>query len=453
MKSDLRWINNRTTVVRRLIVGITFSASFLALFSSPHFLRPPPTTTIMNNDFFDFVTTPLNPCSLEVLPEPIELDEDGASIWLLMLACYELQPDDTSRRGQLDLYTPQVPNCLDDMHLSFGKPISILGGDSSKITSGILDGKWLVPSITDAGKILPKRWYYATAHSSGEILVHSIVKTSNEVDVKRNNKPFQIRLAGKTEIPDRRPALCLSLSWDVKSSNHDATRIVSSYSDGHVALHNVALHDNGRVDITSDESWLAHTMFGNPAEVWTCCFSRNDTNVVFSGGDEGAMKVWDIRARPIMRAQQTLKDFDAGITVLSPHPRKPHWIACGSYDETVAIYDLRYLPKPMARSEPWGGGIWRCKWHPYDDNRILLGAMHGGCRVVQILERQVDGHRGVSSHSIEFHKEYEFINHSSMTYGADWLVCKNPENPELYLVEASASCSFYDRALYLWQTK
>jgi hypothetical protein len=43
-----------------------------------------------------------------------------------------------------------------------------------------------------------------------------------------------------------------------------------------------------------------------------------------------------------------------------------------------------------------------------------------------------------------------FTEHESMAYGADWLVCPHPTRNGYF--EAAASCSFYDRALFLWDT-
>jgi diphthamide biosynthesis protein 7 len=138
----------------------------------------------------------------------------------------------------------------------------------------------------------------------------------------------------------------------------------------------------------------------------------------------------------------TLKNFEAGVTVISPHPRIDNVVACGSYDETVAIFDLRKVsnqePKPLCHSKSMGGGLWRIKWHPSNDNQLLLGAMHGGCRVVQLNNENSD-----------LQILQKFSSHQSMAYGADWLAFQDQTKK----VEAVASCSFYDRALYLWEVQ
>ena len=190
-------------------------------------------------------------------------------------------------------------------------------------------------------------------------------------------------------------------------------------------------------------------MFQSPAEVWSACFTT-DPNVVMTGGDDSSLKVWDVRSgfgKPI----HVLKQFEAGVTVLAPHPRIDHLVACGSYDETMALLDLRFVseckPKSLCHSDSVGGGLWRMKWSPIDNNRLLLGAMHGGCRVMQIdglTEVEESNHQ-----SVTLEVKQEFTNHRSMAYGADWLVSKTKDRK----VEAAASCSFYDRAMYLWKVE
>jgi diphthamide biosynthesis protein 7 len=190
------------------------------------------------------------------------------------------------------------------------------------------------------------------------------------------------------------------------------------------------------------EAWDAHSLFTNPSEVWSVGFVGEDGHSVMSGGDDMAIKLWDIRSTT--RPMQVLKHFDAGATVIAPHPRQPNLVACGSYDETICLYDIRYLSpkKPLGHSGPLGGGIWRIKWHPYDDNRMLVAAMHGGCRIVQM---------DLTEDTAVLTATKEFTEHKSMAYGADWLVCNHPNEEEGYF-EAAASCSFYDNAVFLWDT-
>lgn len=390
------------------------------------------------DDYLQHIKTPLNACSLETLSDaPCSNRRNGSTeIWPLMVGCYELNPETNVRAGHLDLYAV----AKDRNPIYLGDPLSVL--QSSDGTSGILDGKWCPQS---------SQMLYATAHATGEIqLQHVHFRETDENDT--SSFPLKTCKIGESAKLQDDDALCLALSWDfhrhdddnIQSSWH--RRMISSYSNGRVAIHNVHLQDNGSssADFEEVESWAAHKMFTSPAEVWAACFTSHE-QIVMSGGDEGQCKIWDLRLekkRPIHSIS-----FDAGVTVLSPHPRKEYWLACGSYDETVAILDLRMIssdqgPRTLCHSDPLGGGIWRIKWHPNNNYRLLLGAMHGGCRVVDL---QVEGSNVDDKESIVLVHQ-EFTRHKSMAYGADWLVDSKPERS----VEAAASCSFYDKALFLW---
>eukprot|EP00980_Cylindrotheca_fusiformis_P024259 scaffold11680_cov142-Cylindrotheca_fusiformis.AAC.17 len=367
-------------------------------------------------EYIEHVRTPLNACSLETFPDPIELGGSKNKVWPLMLGCYELDEATGKRQGQLDFYAvPQDGNRIS----GFGAPTQIRGEKNEM--SGVLDGQWY-PKRLEGGSLL-----YATAHASGEIVIHRVEPMENS---------FQISWAGKSETRES-DGLCLALAWDV----HD--RVISSYSDGKVSIHQVEIAQE-KVQLVEVESWDAHKMFRSPAEVWCASFTT-DINVVMSGGDEGNLKIWDLR-EGVTSPCHVIKSFEAGVTVISPHPRIDHLVACGSYDETVAIFDLRHVskakPNPLYHSASIGGGIWRMKWHPFDDSKLLIGAMHGGCRVVHL-----DGFRDSrdSQKSITFQIQQEFTNHDSMAYGADWLADKDTK------IEIAASCSFYDRALFLWE--
>jgi diphthamide biosynthesis protein 7 len=100
---------------------------------------------------------------------------------------------------------------------------------------------------------------------------------------------------------------------------------------------------------------------------------------------------------------------------------------------------VKSLDYPIAKF-PVGGGVWRIKWHPSSVGKMLVAAMHGGCRVVNI--RALDSTNTDVQADVEVLSE--FSAHDSMAYGADWL-CFDP-----FCDEVAASCSFYDRKAFVW---
>lgn len=90
--------------------------------------------------------------------------------------------------------------------------------------------------------------------------------------------------------------------------------------------------------------------------------------------------------------------------------------------------------RPLWKSGKLGGGIWRMKWHPYTANRMLVGAMHAGCCVLDFHGTCLDqGTIGFPSVPSSFDEDdftvkctKKFAEHESMVYGGDWLVCPHP---------------------------
>lgn len=156
--------------------------------------------------------------------------------------------------------------------MSFGDAECIV-----KMESGVLDGKWRRRYTTDANnnETTP---IFASACSSGQIHLHSL-----ENDNNTHSSWSLSHLASSEEASSC--TICLSLAWndcmnvynDASSSNTTApNQIVSSHSDGSVALHNVSCsqsgHDNSagyNIDIGETHRWNAHTMFSCPSEVCT----------------------------------------------------------------------------------------------------------------------------------------------------------------------------------------
>ena len=307
----------------------------------------------------------------------------------------------------------------------------------------------------------------------------------------------------------RRPGgggtICLSLDWDDRPGPSPAPsprrtsggKIVSSYSDGTVAVHDVHVGETsgGASASVVEEThrWDAHRLFGVPAEVWTACFGPRgfgggDSSgtedcdlhnpVVISGGDDCSLKVWDLRSslsRPSVKVGS--EEFEAGVTAVSSHLRLPHVFASGSYDETVRFWDVRNMGQPLCRCDV-GGGVWRIRWHPHQDGTVLVAAMHGGCRIVEVTGLTGggdaaavgggggggDGGRTASRGQVVA----EFKEHESMAYGADWISssarmidaegldsCGTGEidsigDGNLSRTFVAASCSFYDRRAFIW---
>lgn len=225
-------------------------------------------------------------------------------------------------------------------------------------------------------------------------------------------------------------ALCLSLDW-----NHDGSSVLSSDSKGGLSLHNLR-EDGSLYKLQTIKN--SHTIFNSPSEVWTCAFSSTNNNTVYSGGDDGFLRAWDLRTNTKI-ADIGMREFEGvGVTCLSVHPNIPHLLAAGSYDEKIRFYDDRMLlakKNTLARLN-CNGGVWRIKWHPTQSNMLLVAAMHHGCIVANVDINRI--HNSAPTKIVQ-----DFTCHESMAYGADWFPKKDGTT-------VAASCSFYDCQAFLW---
>mmetsp|Transcript_9442 Transcript_9442/g.20434 ORF Transcript_9442/g.20434 Transcript_9442/m.20434 type:complete len:463 (+) Transcript_9442:125-1513(+) len=432
-----------------------------------------------DSDVLDYLETPLNACSLESFCHPINPENsEGQPAIPLCLGCYQLNESTGKREGRLEIYASTIESFGTAVH----PPLTILGDEDG--APGILDGKWS-DRLMSSYNINDFQNYYATAHANGEIWIHKVTNKTGDIahdSKEESTNPFRATPAGKSVSPSENEGLCLALAWenmlyqngDDNNSTTFDTRIISSYSDGHTAIHRVTENASTSVEnctqtleFTLEHHWDSHKMFTCPAEVW--CANFIDSNTVVTGGDEGSWKVWDLRQPLIKPVYHAKDDFDAGVTVLSPHPRRENLLAIGSYDETIALFDLRRMttasnstnkrPETLYHSDSLGGGIWRCKWHPFEDNRLLVAAMHGGCVLGQfdgLGSPGTNDQENDMSTRISFNIQKQFTLHKSMAYGIDWLAYPGAKTESDNIaskgVEAAASCSFYDNAMYLWKT-
>ncbi|OMH80918.1 Diphthine methyltransferase-like protein [Zancudomyces culisetae] len=135
-----------------------------------------------------------------------------------------------------------------------------------------------------------------------------------------------------------------------------------------------------------------------------CCF--------LIGGDDGLFKGWDIRQ-------------DAAVPIFTSK----------FYDSTVNVWDKRSMKSPIISEYIDGSGIWRVKWHPKSQEKLLVAAMNSG---ICTLDLSIDSKKVNSIN--------QFTKHQSLGYGADWNYFGNMDK------DIVLSCSFYDKVSYLWES-
>ena len=201
------------------------------------------------------------------------------------------------------------------------------------------------------------------------------------------------------------------------------------------------------------EPWDAHAL-----EAWCVAWAGGGGGggggegraLLLSGADDGTLKGWDMRAAPPPPSSPALAFTDgrthgAGVTAIAPHPRAPHLLATGSYDEKARLWDARSPGRgPLLTSTlPIGGGAWRLRWHPTDPALLLLAGMHVGFAILSMSEGE-DGDQP----ALAVRERYP--HQATLAYGADWCAAPPPRasSPAASLV---ATASFYDNLVHLWE--
>ncbi|XP_014437550.1 diphthine methyltransferase [Tupaia chinensis] len=262
-------------------------------------------------------------------------------------------------------------------------------------TPAVLDMQWC--HVLVAGQAL-----LGVADASGSVRLFGLMGSE-----KSSYTLQPLCSAGREE-----PSLALSLDWStgkaVRASGQPL-RIISSDSRGKLCLLAVSEAGPGLQEVAT---WQAHRF-----EAWIAAFNYWQTEVLYSGGDDGLLKGWDARApcTPVF----TSKRHAMGVCSIHNSPHQEHLLATGSYDEHVLLWDTRNLQQPLA-DVAVQGGVWRLKWHPSHPHLLLAACMHGGFKV---LQSRVAGDK----QEMTVLMSQELPN--SLVYGADWCWLSCPLQP------------------------
>lgn len=194
------------------------------------------------------------------------------------------------------------------------------------------------------------------------------------------------------------------------------------------------------------------------------------SSLLVSGSDDASFKIWDIRSDPSRGAVlQNTKHYQMGVTSFASPMASPCAIArslvpsmlfIGSYDESLSMWDLRQMRRPI-ESIGLGGGVWRLRWlpsasrhsdTPYAQSPLLaVACMHAGFKVVEL--NATDGNSQPTLRSVASywgpHTGSPDGKFPPLAYGIDWIGQASSDRRSLAL----SGCTFYDNRASLWSLK
>ena len=302
---------------------------------------------------------------------------------LVAVGTYQLNQDTGLREGQVELGVVRASD-----NVSYERQHILDTG------SGVLDMKW---SRHEDSPLL------ATAQANGKVCVY-------EATLGDDSEKCCLKLILEEEITS---GLCLALEW-----SRDNERLVVTDSLGHVTV----------LCVTRDNFSTLANIKGHGFEAWTACFPcEGSTDVFYSRGDDCKLSCYDLRVSDTGAVRSNSRSHSSGVTSMVSI-RDEVTLLTGSYDEHVRLWDTRSIKSEL---DTWhvGGGVWRLRPRPGDEDKLLVAVMHDGFKVVDIK----DGGKILQ----------ENRGHDSLAYGADWVT-----DTDSHCVVAS--CSFYDRLFTVW---
>ncbi|KAK4994784.1 Ribosome assembly protein rrb1 [Elasticomyces elasticus] len=240
----------------------------------------------------------------------------------------------------------------------------------------------------------PSTVFVAASLENGDVAIFDIsphmrsLETAGTTISPQQNKPVHIVKAHKRTEG-------YAIAW---SPNNASGRLLTGDTEGKI-LATTRKEDGSWT--TDNTPFTAQTVAGKDPGINDIFWQPNDSNVFASCGNDGCVRIWDIRSKSHKPAL-TVQVSDTDVNVLSWSKLTPHLLASGHDDGTWATWDLRSWkssPQPtgasngltakgeVARFNFHKEQITGLQWHPTDDSIVSVCAGDG---VISIWDLSVE---------------------------------------------------------------
>ncbi|OUC44813.1 putative WD domain, G-beta repeat protein [Trichinella nativa] len=227
------------------------------------------------------------------------------------------------------------------------------------------------------------------------------------------NSDGSLRLAAQThtDVWHWFSSVPLSSCTILSVLSRNETNFVASDAGGYV--HIASLDE---ADFQLEKSWLAHKhsgYFKSACEVWSLAKDPNSYHILYTGGEDGLLKLWDCRIQ-LLEAELMNSFHRAGVVCIRPNQQRSHILATSGYDDLLALWDIRNMQQCIDFID-LNSAAWTIRWDNENDQMRLLCA----CLSEGVAEISVENESTLKL----TRKDQRFG--ANLVYGCDWLCAKD----------------------------
>ena len=332
-----------------------------------------------------------------------------------------------------------------------GGPPQLAPTGAALACSAVFDGHWdavaASPGAACPATPPPAASYFLSATQGPGLSLHALE------GVQEGASPA-LRAVGTWALPCAEGATgsALASAW-LGPAQAAGVRALASLADGRLWVGTLGREGSSQAGAALDQlaCWDAHSLRGVPMEVWCAApiaHAAACSSVLWSGGDDGLLKGWDLRASPGEGSSAPLftsRAHTAGVTCIAPLGPGSPLVATGSYDQVLRLWDCRAMGGEPLAQLTLPGGVWRIKWQ--GEGLLAAACMHGGASVVRYSSSSSS-----SGEALSVLASYQGHEAKALTYGVEWLQSESAEQQgsSQRRQHALASCAFYSQQVHTW---